>query len=169
MKHEFEIQRYHTKWLCALPLIIIALSIEFVISQHISSDIIFFLSCALVIGGLISIYSYVVDKLGYFKSKGFYWEDYNTIRLELNNKEYLIDNVKTIVGGEPNVFMYQYAYIMIKTPQYKIKIYGQTLHDNMKFKDSDLFPLYTLILQKNVSLKPKKVLDADVEGWYESK
>lgn len=65
--------------------------------------------------------------------------------------------------------MYQYAYIMIKTPQYKIKIYGQTLHDNMKFKDSDLFPLYTLILQKNVSLKPKKVLDADVEGWYESK
>ena len=87
----------------------------------------------------------------------------------MNNKEYLVENVKTLLGGELNVFMNQCAYMMIETSQYKINIYGQILHGNMEFKDTDLFPLYTLILQNNVSLKPKKILDADVEGWYESK
>ena len=167
-KYEFEAQHYYLKWFCSFPLIAVALFIEFIIAQHTESDIIFYSSCAIVIGGLMSVYYILFSKLSCFRYKGYYWEENDKIVIELGKKKYIIDEVNSVMGGEPNIFLYYYAYLQIKTPNKKIKIYGQALNGNMEFKNSDLYPLFRLILEKHKDLKPKKVLGATIEGsWYE--
>ncbi len=37
----------------------------------------------------------------------------------------------------------------------------------MEFADSDLYPLFRLILDKNEELKPKQILQAEIDNWYE--
>ena len=56
-KKEFQTQHYYLKWICAFPILFIALIIRFFISRHTDSDIIFYLACALVMGGLLSAVS----------------------------------------------------------------------------------------------------------------
>lgn len=166
-KKEFQAQRYYLKWLCAFPLIAVALLIEFIIAQYTDSDIIFYLSCVIVMSGLLSIYYLAVDKLHLFQCKGYYWEKEDFLVVEIGKHKYEINDVKTLIGEEPSIFFYKYAYMLIETPKEKIKIFGQTLHGDMKFSNSDLYPLFQIILEKNQELKPKKILKTEVEGWYE--
>ncbi len=166
-KKEFRTQHYYLKWICAFPLLFIALLIQFFISQHTDTNIIFYLACAAVMGGLLSAYYLIVSRLHLFEYKGYFWEDGEIVVIEIGKRKYEISDVKSLVGGEPNVFIYQYAYLLIETPKEKVKIFGQTLHGNMEFADSDLYPLFQLILDKNKELKPKKILKAEVDNWYE--
>ncbi len=164
---EFQTQHYYLKWICAFPLLFVAVLIQFFISQHTDSDIVFYLACALAMGGLLSAYYLIVAKLHLFEYKGYFWEDGELVVIELGKRKYEISDVRSLVGGEPNVFIYQCAYLLIETPKEKVKIFGQTLHGNMEFADSDLYPLFQLILDKNKELKPKKILKAEADNWYE--
>ncbi len=166
-KKGFQTQHHYLKWICAFPLLFIALIIQFIISRHTESDILFYLACAAVMGGILSAYYLVVAKLHLFEYKGYFWEDSELVVIELGKRKYEISDVRTLVGGESNVFIYQYAYLLIETPKEKVKIFGQSLHGNMEFEDSDLYPLFQLILYKNKELKPKKILKAEADNWYE--
>lgn len=117
--------------------------------------------------GFFVVHALIVAKLHLFEYKGYFWEDGEFVVVEIGKRKYEISDVDSLVGGESNVFIYQYTYLLIKTPKEKIKIFGQTLHGNMEFADSDLYPLFQLILDKNKELKPKKILKAEVDNWYE--
>lgn len=118
-------------------------------------------------GGLLCAYYFVAARLHWFEYKGYFWEDGEFVVIEIGKRKYEINGADSLIGGETNVFIYQYAYLLIETPKEKIKIFGQTLHGDMGFADSDLYPLFQLILDKNKELKPKKILNAKVDNWYE--
>ena len=166
-KKEFQVQHYFLKWIGALPLLLAALLIEYFISQHTDSDIVFYLACAVTMIVLLSAYYLIVAKLHLFEDKGYFWEDGEVVVIEIGKRRYEISDVRCLIGGEPNIFMYCYAHLLIEMPKKKIKIFGQTLRGDMEFGDSDLYPLFQLILDKNRELKPKKMFKTEVDNWYE--
>ena len=165
-KHSFKAQRYYLKWLAAFPLLGLALIIEFFISQLTDSDVLFYLSCALVMGGLMTGWYFAVDKVELFWYEGQWWEEDGVLRIRLRNRTYEVTDVTEVMGGDPNIFLYRYAYLLIEGGGVRVKIFGQTLREGETFRDSELLPLFQRILELWPGMVPKTVLGADIDDWY---
>ncbi len=168
-RHSFKIQHYYKKWLCAFPLLGVALLIQFFISRFIESDLVFYASCVAVMGGLMTVYYLLTDKLAFFSGEGSYWTEDGVLKLSLNGKTCDIKNVKELMGGTPNIFMYYYAYMYIELPDKKLKIFGERVRLEQDFKDTELYPLFQLVLRREGQLVQKELLKAKIDYWYVEK
>ena len=165
-KYKFKIQHYYKKWLCAFPLLGIALLIQYFTAQFIKSDLVFYASCVIIMGGLLTAYYFMTDKLRFFNGEGSYWTEDGALKLTLDNKTYEIRDVKELIGGTPNIFMYYYTYMYIKLPDKKLKIFGGKVKIEEDFNATELYPLFQLILRRENHLVQKELLKAKLDYWY---
>lgn len=169
MKTEIYIQKYKLKWALSLPMLLVVLGIQYIISLFVNSDAVFYFLITLVAMIVVSAYYIIISKSNFFDSRGFYWIEEDKLYVEINTKKYCIENVEELVFGDPNIFLYYYAYMQIKTKNYKLKIYGESLRGNQEFADSKLGPLCRLIIRRE-NLEEKKILGAAMKDcWYVKK
>lgn len=169
MTKTFRAQRYWLKWLCALPLLIPAGILEALLSMHMQSSVLFAVSCALIMGTLIGVYYALADRCRLFWYEGTYTADADGVTVRLRNREYPVRDIREMFGDELNIFFNRYAYLVIETPEKKIKIYGERLHGEQGFADSALFPLMETLLAQHDELTPKIMLNTALEHWYVKK
>ena len=165
-KHEFTAQHARLKWLCAFPLLAVAYTAQYLIWQHMDNQILFYICCAVIMSILLAAYYAVTDKLNLFRIKGYYWHENGKILIALGKKTYEIGELKSLMNGTPRIFLSRYSYLWIETPERKITVAGETLHGEQQFSDSELQPLFQLLLDTHSELQAKTILGEKAEGWY---
>ena len=166
MKQEFSVQRYRLRWICAAPFLIAAIiPFLFMDDNALFNDFMVEICASIAVGFIGCIFFLNFDRLKCFSYQGQFWEEYGRIVIRLGRRRYEISDVTELKGEDTMEFLCHYTELLIRTPEKKVRIYGQSLPYRKKFADSDLYPLLQLILERHPELKQKNDRN-DESLWY---
>lgn len=158
-KKEFEFQYYYRRWLGGFPVLIIMLILNAVIINMFQNKLTFWFISGIIMIVLLIIYYKITQN--HFLGKGIYYKKDNSIIIELENKKYIIDDVKEIIGSVINIYTNKVAMLSITTDRQNIKIFSKQLKKDQEFKESSIYEIYDVIVQHFKDLEKVKVLNQE--------
>lgn len=161
---EFTYQRWFLKILCAgfiLPLVYI---IQVGIAEVLDIDGWHGISMSVIVAviGMILYYKYT-DNAQFFLKKGYYWLENEVVFIQRNDKVYKLQNVEWLKGDTTSAYGSKVGMLVVQYAKTKIVLYSKSLKDDMDFSNTELYPVFELILLNNPQLKK----DESFEYWYE--
>ncbi len=142
-KKEIELIHNYLVQMGVIPIIIVTFGIGIILKEFFYIGIFLYFIMFFLYDIMFFLYDIFVQDSEYlFIYTGYYWEENDSIFIQIGKKIHKVDHVEEFYGEEEKLLLHKCAFLFIRTPDEKIKIHGKTLYNNTKFSNSDLMPLY---------------------------
>ena len=81
-----------------------------------------------------------------FRAVGYCWREGDTVVMQCGEREYRIDSVKELIGGDTRFFFARCATLSIVTDRDIFEIFSVPLHAGEPFEQSSVYPLCEFVL-----------------------
>ena len=82
-----------------------------------------------------------------FRAVGYCWREGDTVVIQCGEREYRIDSVKELIGGDTRFFFARCATLSIVTDRDIFEIFSVPLHAGEPFEQSSVYPLCEFVLR----------------------
>lgn len=165
----FTYQRWFLRIGCAgisLPFVLIIQRLVAKLMDIEYANFWYILICAAIMLIWLYIYYKFTQKHTWFEREGFYWVEDGIVYIQKQNKIYELKDVKWLRGTTVSVYgMAKSGMLVIQFEKNKIVLVSSQNTSVDSFADSELLPLFEMILEYNAELKKDDTLDY----WYEFK
>lgn len=165
-KTEFTYQKFNLRIGLSVLILPIVQMIRIMILRPLGiSDGLYIALGAIITVGALMLYYKWSEKLTFFFRKGYYWEENGTVCIQRGKTIRAITNVDWLRGTDTFAYGPRVAMLVVQCGKRKTILFSRSLEEGRKFSDTELYPLYQLILKNN----PKLEKDANLTYWYERK
>ena len=95
--------------------------------------------------GLLALFS-LMQNLKIFRAVGHCWREGDTVVIECGEREYRIDSVKEMIGGDTRFFFAKCSTLSVTTDRDIFEIFSIPLNSNEQFENSSVYPLCQFVL-----------------------
>ena len=167
-KTEIIFQRHGMRWACSMPLLAAAFAFNGVTEQYIQNDMLFYVSTALFMGGVLFLYYCITDRISFFFRRGYFRTEEGKLIL-YTVKRYELTDVKEMILDDYSVFGSHSSMMQLKLPQGSVFLFSQPDSFGDNIRKSAYWPLAQAVLDANPELEAKMLLGEPAEGWWVKK